>query len=131
LDHGKAGYLDEAMKLTKGRGFDVIFEMLANVNLGKDLELLAPRGRVVVIGSRGTVEIDPRATMSRDAAILGMSLSNSTRDELAEIYRDIGEGLKRKTLRPIVGRELPLAQAPKAHVLVMEPGARGKIVLIP
>ena len=37
----------------------MILEMLANVNLGKDLKILAPRGRVVVIGSRGTVQIDP------------------------------------------------------------------------
>ncbi len=36
----------------------MIIEMLSNVNLGRDLTILAPRGRVVVVGSRGTVEID-------------------------------------------------------------------------
>src|SRR5206468_11343662 len=62
---------------------DVILEMLANVNLGKDLGLLAERGRVVVIGSRGTVEIDPRATMGRDASILGMVLAKTPEPEMA------------------------------------------------
>jgi hypothetical protein len=51
-----------------------ILEMLAKVKQGKDLTILAPKGRVVVIGSRGPVEINLREAMMRDAAILGMSL---------------------------------------------------------
>jgi len=39
-------------------------------------------------------------------------------------------GLANGTLRPVVGSELPLAEAPAAHVAVMEPGAYGKIVLV-
>src|SRR5437660_12882185 len=68
LDHHAPDYLDQAVAITGGAGVDVILEMLANVNLGRDLEILAKRGRVVVIGSRGKVEIDPRATMSRDSS---------------------------------------------------------------
>src|SRR5438309_615277 len=51
LDHRKINYLEEALELTGRKGIDVILEMLANVNLGKDLPILAPKGRVVVIGS--------------------------------------------------------------------------------
>jgi len=69
LDHQKAGYLEELLRLTGGQGVDGVLEMLANVNLGKDLTVLAQGGRVVVIGSRGTVEINPRDAMARDAAI--------------------------------------------------------------
>ena len=54
LDHKSDKHFDEALALTGGRGFDVIIEMLANVNLGRDLPILAPRGRVVVVGNRGT-----------------------------------------------------------------------------
>jgi NADPH2:quinone reductase len=72
LDHHAPGYLDELMKLTGGRGVDVILEMLANVNLAKDLTVLAPKGRVVVIGNRGNIEINPREIMRRDAAVLGL-----------------------------------------------------------
>lgn len=131
LDHRSPGYLEEVMKLTNGRGVDVVLEMLANVNLGKDLTLLARGGRVVVIGSRGTVEIDPRATMGRDASILGMTLLNASRQELASIHAALVAGLENGTLRPVVGKEFPLKDAPSAHQAVMEAGAYGKIVLIP
>jgi len=131
VDHSAPGYLEQVLKLTDGRGVDVILEMLANVNLGKDLGLLARGGRVVVIGSRGTVEIDPRATMARDGSILGMALLNATEHELTSIHAALVAGLGNGALRPVVGRELPLADAPRAHHAVMEPGAYGKIVLIP
>jgi NADPH2:quinone reductase len=131
LDHHAPDYLDQAVAITGGAGVDVILEMLANVNLGKDLEILAKRGRVVVIGSRGKVEIDPRATMSRDSSILGMSLMNATEEERASIHTALVAGLNNGTLKPIVGREMPLAEAARAHEAIMQPGAFGKIVLIP
>jgi len=40
-------------------------------------------------------------------------------------------GLENGTLRPVVGRELPLAEAARAHKEILEPGAAGKIVLVP
>ncbi|GAC1446045.1 MAG: zinc-binding alcohol dehydrogenase family protein [Pyrinomonadaceae bacterium] len=131
LDHHAPNYLDEMMRLTNGRGADVIIEMLANENLGKDLTALAFGGRVVVVGSRGTIEINPRDVMSREAAIYGMSLFNLTPDENTRIHAALVAGLANKTLHPIVGREMPLVDAPSAHRAVMEAGAHGKIVLIP
>jgi NADPH2:quinone reductase len=131
VDHGKEGYAEEIMALTNGRGVDVILEMLANVNLAKDLTLLALRGRVAVIGNRGSIEINPRATMQRDLSILGLTLLNATKEELVGIHAALIAGLESGTLNPVVGREMPLADAPRAHRAVMEPGAYGKIVLIP
>ena len=131
VDHCKEGYAEEIMALTKGRGLDVILEMLANVNLAKDLTLLALRGRVVVIGNRGSIEINPRATMQRDLSILGLTLMNATKEELVSIHAALIAGLESGTLNPVVGREVPLADAPRAHRAVMEPGAYGKIILIP
>jgi NADPH2:quinone reductase len=131
LDHHDAEYRQKLLDLTAGRGVDVILEMLANVNLGNDLRMLARDGRVVVIGSRGPVEINPRDAMARDAAILGMVVMNASDEERRKMHAAIGEGLKNGTLRPVVGKELPLADASKAHRLVMEPGTFGKIVLIP
>lgn len=129
LDHTKAGYLDELMQLTGGRGVDVILEMLANVNLGKDLTVLAPRGRVVVIGSRGPVEIDARNAMTRDASIHAMSLWNATEADLRTIHAALVAGLENGMLRPVIGKEFQLAEAPRAHEEIMKPGSYGKIVL--
>lgn len=131
LDHKAPDYLEKGLALTGGRGFDVILEMLANANLGKDLGALAFGGRVVVIGSRGAVEVNPRDAMSRDAAILGMLIMNAPEKELAGIRAAIQAGLENGTLRPVVGQEIPLAEASRAHRALLEPGAHGKIVLTP
>ena len=131
LNHRRDGYLDHVQELTCGGGVDVILEMLANVNLDRDLGVLAKGGRVVVIGSRGRVEIDPRSTMRRESAILGMLLYNASDKELASMHAAFVEGLDNGTLRPVVSRELPLAEAATAHHAVMEASTFGKIVLIP
>jgi NADPH2:quinone reductase len=130
-DHHAADLPDRIMAATEGHGCDIILEMLANVNLAKDLGMVASRGRIVIIGSRGTIEINPRDAMSRDAAVLGMILLNATPEESTGISAGLAAGLENKTLNPIIGRQLPLDQAPQAHELVLAPGAYGKIVLIP
>ncbi len=131
LDHTKEGYLDEIKALTGGAGVDLVLEMLANVNLAKDLGVLAQNGRVVIIGSRGPVEIDPRQTMGKNSSVLGMSLANATEGETARLHAAVGAGLSSGTLTPIIAQEIPLADAPRAHEAVMATGARGKIVLTP
>ena len=129
FNHRASDYLEQIMAATLNRGVDVILEMLANVNLNRDLGLLARKGRVVVIGNRGTIEIDPRQTMSKDSDIRGMTLFNTSAADMAEIHAALGAGLRAGTLRPVVGREFALADAPAAHEAVMAPGAHGKIVL--
>lgn len=131
-DHGTEGYLAQAAEQQTGpHGFDVILEMLSNVNLDNDLDVVARNGRVVVIGSRGRVEIDPRKTMRNDASILGMTLMNSSPEDLAEIHQQLGKGFQGGQLNPVVGKSFPLSEAWRGHEAVMEPGAHGKIVLIP
>jgi NADPH2:quinone reductase len=110
---------------------DVVVEMLANKNLNYDLEILSINGRVVVVGCRGDVTINPRLTMIRDSSIKGMILMNASPEELSEIYGKINTGLESGGLKPVVGTELPLSDAVKAHHQVMEASAYGKIVLIP
>lgn len=122
---------DRLRSLTGGKSVDLILEMLANTNLGADLKVLAPRSRVIVIGSRGTTEIDPRDTMGPELDIRGMSLFQATREELERMHAALVAALDNGTLRPIVGNEFPLAEAAQAQVAVMEDKARGKIILTP
>jgi NADPH2:quinone reductase len=131
FDHTKAGYPEEILRATGGRGADVILEMLANVNLATDLKLLAMRGRIIVIGNRGEVTINPRELMGRRGSIRGFTLWAATETEAAEIHAAIAAGLGNGTLRPIVGKEMPLKDAAIAHQEVLAPGAFGKIALIP
>ncbi|MBI5408948.1 MAG: NADPH:quinone reductase [Nitrospirae bacterium] len=131
LDHHASDHMEQILKLTDGKGVDVVLEILANVNLGKDLGILAQGGRVVIIGSRGTVEIDPRDAMRRDAAVLGMVLMNASECEMYSIHAALGAGLENGTLSPVVGKEIPLSDAARSHREIMEANAYGKMVLIP
>ncbi|MGD1148198.1 MAG: NADPH:quinone reductase [Thermoanaerobaculaceae bacterium] len=131
FNHHSDGYRDEIVKASGGQGAEIILEMLANVNLGHDLTLLAPRGRVVVIGSRGEVTINPRDLMTRRASIRAFTLWGLTDAETAEVNAALVAGLENGALRPVVGKELPLADAAHAHLEVMGAGAHGKIVLVP
>ena len=131
FDHGQPGYQDAILEATDGRGVDVILEMLANVNLGADLKLLRQSGRVIVIGSRGDVTITPRDLMSRRASVRAFTLWGISEAEERETHAALANGLENGTLRPVVGKELPLAQAAQAHKDIMAPGAFGKIVLVP
>lgn len=131
LDHTAPDYLDRLLALTDNRGVDVILEMLANVNLARDLNVVARFGRIAVIGNRGTIEINPRAAMLKDVTILGVALWNASDQEMASIHAALVAGLANGTLRPVIGQELPLKEAPRAHEAVMTPGAYGKVVLIP
>jgi len=131
LDHHAPDYHQQVLSLTGGRGADVIVEMLANVNLATDLTVVATDGRVVVVGNRGTVEINPRDAMVRRAHIIGMLLFAATDKEKSEIHAALAAGLGNGSLRPVAGRTFPLAEASRAHIQVMAPGAYGKIVLVP
>ncbi|MGH3875830.1 MAG: NADPH:quinone reductase [Actinophytocola sp.] len=126
LDHTAAGYRDELADLAPS----VVIEMLADVNLADDLEFLATHGRIVVVGSRGTLEFTPRLTMRKEATILGTALWNATPAEHAIALAGVAAKLGNGTLRPVVGTELPLHDAAEAHRRVLAPGARGKLVLI-
>jgi NADPH:quinone reductase len=131
LNHNDPGYMEKIPEFTNGRGVDIIVEMAAHFNLGEDLRFLATGGRVVVVGGRGKVEIDPRDAIKRDATIVAMSLFNASPQELAGIHAAIGSGLENGFIRPVSSMELTLEDAAQAHESIMAPGALGKIVLIP
>lgn len=131
LDHKAENYLDEISKITDGLGVDIVLEMLANVNLQRDFNVLAMFGRIVVIGNRGSLEFNPRAAMSKDAAIFGLSLFNASPAEMQKIHAELGEGLSDGSLKPIIGERLPLAAAAQSHRDVLAGNSFGKIILIP
>jgi len=130
FDHTKPNCAEEIMKATGGRGVDVVLEMAAHLNLATDLKLLAPQGRVIVIGNRGEITINPRDLMARRASVRGFTLWAATEIESKEIHAGIAAGLENGSLRPVVGKELPLKDAAQSHQDILAPGASGKIVLV-
>ena len=131
VDHTQKDYLQEVKRVTGGKGPELILEMLANVNLAADMDLAAKYGRIVVIGNRGEITINPRIAMMKELDIRGTALWNATPEQMQPIMKDIVEGVAAGTLRPVIGRDMPLAEAAAAHEAVLQPGAYGKIVLVP
>lgn len=129
FDHSAADYADAIRAATDGKGVDVVIEMLANVNLARDLSLLGRGGRVVVVGNRGSIEINPRDLMLRDADIRGVMVSNTPPAELAECHAAIARGLSEGRVNPVIGEGFALSDAADAHRAVLAAGHRGKIVL--
>jgi NADPH:quinone reductase len=131
FDHSKLGYTEQLMQASGGRGVDIIIEMAAHINLAADIKMLAANGRVIIIGNRGEITINPRELMSRRASVRGFTLWALTPAENADAHAAMEAGMENGTLRPVVGKEIPLAEAARAHKEITEPGAHGKIVLIP
>ena len=129
FNHRERGYI-ERMSSEFKNGFDVIIENAAHVNLGADLTVLAPGGRVAVVGNRGTTEINARDAMVREAAILGVMLFNASQKDLADGHAAIRSGAEGGWLKPIIGKSYPLSEAAEAHQeIIGGDGAKGKIVL--
>ena len=131
VSHTEAGYMKVVRRLTGGNGPELILEMLANANLAADLDLAAKYGRIIVIGNRGEITINPRVAMMKELDIRGIALWNATAAQMELTMRDIMAGVAEGSLRPVVGREMPLSEAAAAHLAVLEHGVGGKIVLIP
>jgi NADPH2:quinone reductase len=130
VNHNEDGYIDQIKSFTDGKGVNLTLEMLANVNLDKDMDLAAKFGRIVVIGNRGEITINPRVAMMKELDVKGTALWNMTAEQIKPIMEDILAGIADKSLNPIIGKEFALSDAARAHDAVLEPGAYGKVVLI-
>ncbi|MBU8878350.1 NADPH:quinone reductase [Bacillus sp. FJAT-29790] len=129
LDHIKEDSFDKIYSLTNSKGPDVIIELLANDNLENDMKIIAPFGRIVVVGNRGSIEINPRLMMIKESDILGMALWNAPPKEYNESLNGVAAFLQSGILHPNVGDELPLSDAEKAHAQILSKKAKGKMVL--
>ncbi|XP_062843660.1 quinone oxidoreductase [Trichomycterus rosablanca] len=131
FNHKEPDYLDKIQAATDGHGVHVIVEMLSNVNLSNDLKLLAFGGRVMIVGCRGPVEINPRDIMTKESSVVGVALFHAAKEETAETAAALFAGMEAGWLRPVVGAEYKLDKAAQAHEDIMNNhGASGKMVLI-
>ncbi|XP_032073990.1 quinone oxidoreductase isoform X1 [Thamnophis elegans] len=131
FNHRKSDYLAEIKKISGAQGIDVIIEMLANVNLANDLQLLSKGGRVMIVGSRGPIEINPRDTMGKESSIIGIALFSASKEEMHECAIAILAGTEAGWLKPAVGPEYPLEKVAEAHKdIIHSQGALGKMVLL-
>lgn len=131
FNHKATNYIDKIKKSVGEKGIDVIIEMLANVNLSNDLKLLSYGGRVIVVGSRGPIEINPRDTMVKETSITGISLFSSTKEEFQQFASALQAGMEIGWLKPVIGSQYPLEKIAEAHENIIHgSGTVGKMVLL-
>ncbi|EGT57509.1 hypothetical protein CAEBREN_12682 [Caenorhabditis brenneri] len=128
-NHSEAGYVSK-MRADYPGGFNFIFEMAAHTNLNTDLGLLAPRGKVAVIGNRDETKINARQLMATEGAVFGVALGLSTDAELSDFGTNIVKFLQETEFRPLINKEYSLEQIGQAHKDIMEnSGAKGNLVV--
>ncbi|XP_063795145.1 quinone oxidoreductase-like [Pseudophryne corroboree] len=131
FNHREKDYIEKIQEAAGGEGINIVLEMLSNVNLSNDLKLLSTGGRVIIIGCRGSIEINPRDTMAKESSIIGVALFSSTKEDWKEAGAALFVGMEAGWLNPLIGPEYPLEKAPQAHEDIIEnSGATGKMVFV-
>lgn len=135
IDYRHEDFVAGALAITRGRGVDVVLDMVAGPYIARDLEALALDGRIALIAFMGgtRAEIDVMPILRKRASIMGSTLRPCSREHKAAIATDLLERvwplLRTGVCKPAIERVLPLAEVVDAHRL-MESGEHfGKIVL--
>jgi NADPH2:quinone reductase len=131
----EGAFAEQVLSRTDGRGVDVVVELVGGAYLSQDLVCMAPRGRIVVVGTMGGVrtDLDLTALMRKRIELRGTVLRSRPLEEkilaAQALERHLAPLFGDKTLRPVVDRVLPLAQAGEAHKIVQSNATFGKVVL--
>jgi len=131
FNHNHKSYEKKMLEQTNNEGFDVIIEHLANINLGHDVQMLKRDARIMVVGCRGSVNINPRHLMLPEASIRGVTLQgNTTVAQYKEIGSAIVAGIEAGWVNPVINREYAMEEAQQVHYdIIHSKGAKGKLVL--
>ncbi|HKP19588.1 MAG TPA: zinc-binding dehydrogenase, partial [Gaiellaceae bacterium] len=127
---------DEAFERTRAAGgADVVLELVGAPNLARDLEVLATKGRIVIVGTGAGDEttLSLRALMGRRARIFGTVLRARPLEEKAAAVQAFGHDvvpfLADGRARGIVDRVFSAEQVAEAFDYMAQPGKFGKVLL--
>ena len=136
INYRDQDFVEVVREVTDGHGADVILDNMGGSYLARNVETLAVEGRLVVIGFQGgtTAELDIRALWRRRAAVISTNLRGRPVAEKTSICAAVAEHVwplvADGTIRTVVGRTLPLAEAAEAHRLMESGESTGKILLV-
>ncbi|MFC1492064.1 zinc-binding alcohol dehydrogenase family protein, partial [Nitrospinota bacterium] len=143
INYREEDFAARCLELTGGRGMDVIVELVADSNIGKDMEAISADGRIIVVGRgwmtnlTGTYQdavpelaLPFSGALRKEPQIIGVSGLNLA-PKMPELVRRLTPLLERGMFKVLVGREVPLGEANVAHELLMSGEVLGKVVLTP
>jgi putative PIG3 family NAD(P)H quinone oxidoreductase len=135
IDYHEQDFVEEVRAATDGRGADVILDNMGAKYLPRNLDALATEGRLVVIGMQGGTkgELDLGKLLRKRAAVIGTTLRARPVAEKSAICASVVEHVwplvADGTVRPVVGRTMPLDEVAAAHALMESGEHSGKILL--
>ena len=149
IDYRHANVADEVWKITRGRGVDVILDPIGGQSFLESYRLLAPLGRLIILGLSSMVagetrnlwralrtwmatpRFDPMSLINRNRGVFGLHVGHlwdETR-QLAPLMSMLMQELAAGRIQPVVARTFPLEQAAEAHRFIQNRLNIGKVVL--
>ena len=135
INYRDEDFVEAVRAATDGRGADVILDNMGAKYLSRNIEALAPSGRLLVIGLQGgtRAELDLAALMGKRAAVISTSLRSRPAAEKATIVAAVREHVwplvASGAIRPVIWTRLPLASAGEAHQVLADSRHVGKVLL--
>ncbi len=149
IDYRHADVTAEVMKLTRGRGVDVILDPIGGDSFTASYRMLAPLGRLIVFGLSAaapgerrsfwraarawlaTPRFDPLSLINRNHGVFGLHVGHlwSERPQIAPLIEMLVSELRAERLTPVVARTFPLERAADAHRFIQSRANIGKVVL--
>ncbi len=137
INYQKQDFVEVLHEATGGGGADVILDNMGAKYLGRNVEALATNGRLVIIGMQGgsKAELDINALLRKKAAVVATALRSRPEEEKAAICAGVVEQVwplvSDGVVKPTVHEVVPFDRAPRAHALVADGDAFGKVLLVP
>ena len=135
INYKQSDFGAEIEQLTDGEGVDVVLDFIGAPYLNRNLQILKVKGRLLQVGLMGgsTTDIDLGVIMRRRLQVIGSVMRPQSLDEKIAITQRFVERwlpeLKNGTLRPVIDKVFPLAQACQAHEYMEDNRNFGKIIL--
>jgi putative PIG3 family NAD(P)H quinone oxidoreductase len=136
INYHEQDFVEAVRDATDGHGADVVLDNMGASYLARNIDVLADSGRLVVIGMQGgaKAELDLFTLMRKRGAVISTALRGRSVAEKATICAAVAEHVwplvADGTIRPIIDRTLPLAEAAAAHARMESGDHVGKIVLV-
>jgi NADPH:quinone reductase-like Zn-dependent oxidoreductase len=148
IDYRHANVEREVMRLTNGRGVDIVLDPIGGPSFGASYQMLAPLGRLVMFGMSSISDerrnmwrvlrgwwamkrFDPLSLINRNKGVFGLNLGHLWDEHrlLQPLMELILSELRAGRLKPIVARTFPLEKAADAHRFIHSRANIGKVVL--
>jgi NADPH:quinone reductase-like Zn-dependent oxidoreductase len=129
INYNESDFAEEVKRITNKSGVDVIFDQIGASVWDRNIQSLAPRGRLLLVGvvGGGVASVNLGPIIMRDISILGVTVFQAPRRDLAGVVNEVSQG----KLRPVIDNMFPLQEAQSAQKLLEDRNQFGKVILNP